>query len=442
MAQKPKMKKSGPKILSPQQLIIHELSQRIVKAQRPIRILDALKWGPEIRDAFFKSNCKALPPVDKDYYLHRDPLPFDPEEKKEEFYSIERDIRGRLGQFSGIGKIMARNCREYREVVRLLQKRGMPEFTEISQELYGSSEDAFYAGAPTLNDLAILVTQTLENIQDKVITEADEKRYSSEETVEILNERLRKYFDDPPGVVRVKLSDGILADSAAGAEIIKIRKGAHFSEREIKAFEVHEGWVHLGTTLNGLEQPICTFLSKGTPSCTQLQEGLATVMEIFTFSSYPGRVRRVTDRITAINLAEKGANFIEIFNYFRERGHNEEQSYNNAARVFRGSAPDKGPFTKDLTYSRGFVFIYNYVRLAIQRGLLSHIPLLFVGKIMLEDVHVLHDLLQDGTVVPPKYVPPQFKDLAALSAWMSYTLFLNRLNLQEMAAEYKQILQE
>lgn len=434
--------KKRPKIIAPQQRIIHELSERIVKAQRPIRILDGLKWGPEIREAFFKSNSKELPPVDHDYYERRDPLPYDPEVKKEEFYSIERDIRSKLGQFSGVGKIMARMCREYREVIRLLQKRGMTEFSEISQELYGSSEDAFYAGAPTLNDLAVLVTHALENIQDKVSGPSDEKKFTSEETVEILNDRLRKYFDDPPGVVRVKLSDGILADSAAGAEVIKIRKGVMFSEREIKAFEVHEGWVHLGTTLNGLAQPICTFLSKGAPSSTQAQEGLATVMEIFTFSSYPGRVRRVTDRITAINLAEKGANFIEIFNYFRERGHNEEQSYNNAARVFRGSAPDKGPFTKDLTYSRGFIFIYNYIRLAIQRGLLSHIPLLFVGKTILEDIHVLHDLMQDGTVVPPKYVPPQFKDLAALSAWMSYTLFLNKLNLEQMAVEYKQILQE
>lgn len=427
------------KTLNPQHQIIHDLSERIVKAQKPIRILDTLKWGPEIQADFFKHKCKKLPAIGVEYY-QRNPLPYDPHEKTEEFYQIERDIRGHIGQFSGVGKIMSRMCREYREVIRLIQARGTTEFSEISQELYGGSEDAFYANAPTLNDLAIFMTNTLMNIKDKVITKADEKTYTSEETVKILNEKLKAYFKDPEEQVRVKISDGILADSAAGAEFIKVRRAARFSEREIRLFEVHEGWVHLGTTLNGMEQPICTFLSKGAPSCTQLQEGLATVMEIFTFSSYPGRLLRVTDRVTAINMAQQGANFIDVFNFFCNRGNSEEQSYANAVRVFRGSAPDKGPFTKDLTYSRGFVFIYNYIRLAIQRGLLSRIPLLFVGKIILDDLAILDDLVEQGIVIPPKHVPPQFKDLAALSSWMSYTLFLNRLDLQQMAADYKQIL--
>lgn len=426
--------------LTTQQQTIHNLSERIVKAQQPIRILDALKWGNEIKEEFFKSGFKQLPAVDVDYY-QKIPLPYEPEKKKEEFYTIERDIRSQLGQFSGVGSIMQRMCREYREVIRLLQARGTTEFSKISQELYGSAEDAFYAGAPTLRDLATLVSSTLSNIHSQVITDADEKRFSSEEAVAILNERLSKYFDGTNNQIRVRISDGILADSAAGAENIKIRKGAFFSEREIRAFEIHEGWVHLGTTLNGLNQPICTFLSKGAPSSTSTQEGLATIMEIFTFSSYPQRVQRITDRVNAIYMAENGANFIEVFNFYRDSGVDDEQSYYAALRIFRGSAPDKGPFTKDLTYSRGFILIYNYIRLAIQRGLLAHIPLLFVGKTILEDLHLLYDLIEEGIVVPPKYIPPQFKDLAALSAWMCYSLFLNRLNLQQLAADYKNILQ-
>lgn len=433
--------KSKP-TLTPHQKMIRDLSDRLVKAQRPIRILDALKWGPEIKEEFFKSDFKKLPAVDAEYYKTNNPLPYDPEAKKEEFYALERDIRSQLGQFTGIGKIMTRMCREYREVIRLLQARGTKEFAEISQELYGGAADSFYAGAPTLNDLAIMMTDVLHKINEKVKTKDDEKCFSSEETVDILNNRLRAYFNDPEDRVRVKLSDGIVADAAAGAECIKIRKGAYFSEREINSLEIHEGWVHLGTTLNGMAQPVCTFLSKGAPSSTQMQEGLATVMEIFTFTSYPGRVMRITDRITAICMAEGGANFIDVFDFFRERGHSEDQSYLSATRVFRGSAPDLGPFTKDLTYSRGFVFIYNYIRLAIQRGLLGHIPMLFVGKTILEDIHVLYDLVDEGIVVPPKYVPPQFKDLAALSAWLGYTLFISSLNLKQMAKDFKQVLQE
>jgi uncharacterized protein (TIGR02421 family) len=198
----------------------------------------------------------------------------------------------------------------------------------------------------------------------------------------------------------------------------------------------------MGTTLNGLAQPVCTFLSKGPPSSTMTQEGLAIIIEIFTFASYPGRIKRLNDRVLAISMVEQGADFLDIFQFYRERGFNEEESYSYTNRVFRGSTPQGGPFTKDLVYSKGFVLIYNYIRLAIQRGLISRIPLLFTGKTTLEDQRILADLVEEGLVVSPQYVPPQFKDLAALSAWMSYSLFLNRLSLERIAADYKDILQE
>ena len=112
--------------------ILHTLSERIVIAQREIRILNAIKWPPDIKAQFFKKNCQEMPKVDLEMY-QTNPLEFDAALKIEEFYSIERDIRRQLGQFSGIGNIMIRMCREYREVIRMLQARGTPEFSKISQ---------------------------------------------------------------------------------------------------------------------------------------------------------------------------------------------------------------------------------------------------------------------------------------------------------------------
>lgn len=422
------------------QKVIYELSELIVAAQKPIRILDAIKWDAEVQQQFFKNKCKKLPHVSPQYYQEKNPLSFNPREKIAEFREIERNIRRKLGQYSGVGSIMQRMCREYTRVVHMLMARGTKKFTEISQELYGSSEDAFHIGAPTLNDLATLVTNTLSNIKDRVATRADDKIFTSEETVAILMERLAGYFTDAARGPRVELSDGIVADAAAGADRIKIHAGYMFSEREIRVFEIHEGWVHLGTTLNGMAQPVCTFLSKGPPSSTITQEGLAIITEVFTFSSYPKRVKRLTNRITAVNMAEEGANFLDVFNFYREQGMEEIDSYHSTTRVFRGSTPSGGPFTKDLSYSKGFILIYNYVRLAVQRGLVSNIPLLFVGKTTLEDIHIIGDLVEEGIVVPPRYVPPQFQDLAALSAWMCYSLFLNKLDLQRLATDFKAIL--
>jgi len=422
------------------QKVIYELSEQIVAAQKPIRILDSIKWDAQIQEHFFKHKFKKLPHVESHYYQDKNPLQYDPHKKIEEFFEIERMIRRKLGQYSGVGSIMQRMCREYSRVVEMLMARGTDKFTEISQELYGSSEDAFHIGAPTLNDLATLVTNTLANLKDQVKTAADDKVFTSEEAVAILGERLGTYFASANRNPRVELSDGILADAAAGADKIKIHKGYMFSEREIRTFEIHEGWVHLGTTLNGMAQPVCTFLSKGPPTSTITQEGLAIITEVFTFSSYPGRVKRLTNRITAVNMAEEGANFIDVFNFYRDQGMDEEDSYQSTTRVFRGSTPDGGPFTKDLSYSKGFILIYNYIRLAVQHGLVTQIPLLFVGKTTLEDIHILSDLAEEKIIVPPQYVPHQFQDLAALSAWMCYSLFLNKLDLQRLATDFKAIL--
>lgn len=203
---------------------------------------------------------------------------------------------------------------------------------------------------------------------------------------------------------------------------------------------MHEGWVHIATTLNGLSQPICTFLSKGPPSSTITQEGLGIIMEIFTFASFPQRLQHINNRITAIHMAEDGANFLDIYHFFLEHNLEPRAAYFSAARIFRGSTPDGLPFTKDLAYSKGFILIYNYIRLAVRNGLLDRIPLLFLGKISLEDLRIYADLLKENIIIPPKYIPPQFKDLAALSAWMCYSLFLNKINLDRLSLDYKEIL--
>src|SRR5262245_18191169 len=124
--------------LSPYESMVRALSDRLVEAQRPIRILDAIKWDDDVERAFFAKGCRELPPVTRDYYLAR-PVPFDVEEKLHEFHAIERDVRRQLGEFNAPGQIMARMCQEYREVVRLLKSRGTRAFAEISERLYGSS---------------------------------------------------------------------------------------------------------------------------------------------------------------------------------------------------------------------------------------------------------------------------------------------------------------
>src|SRR5690606_11931184 len=104
------------------------------------------------------------------------------------------------------------------------------------------------------------------------------------------------------------------------------------------------------------------------------------------------------------------------------------------------SLPNGLPFTKDLSYLKGFIMVYNYIQLAVGKGKLEQIPLLFCGKTTLEDMRTLSQLVDEGLVVAPKYLPPQFSDLNSLSAWMCFSNFLNHLSLDRIEADYANIL--
>ena len=418
------------------QLVIRSLSDRLVEAQAPIRVLDAIKWDDGLREAFFRNKCQSLPAVDADYYARR-PLGFDPAERLQLFQDIERDITRQLGTFNPVGQIMRRMCREYRMVIRMLEGRGTAEFGRISQELYGSASDAFHAGDPTITDLGIMLSESLSNIGNDLGREP--KTISAAEAVDILQARMNEAFPDDQAV-RVFESDGIVADAAAGADYIKIRSDALFNQRDLNILAVHEGMVHVATSLNGQHQPICTFLAKGPPSSTVTQEGLAILMEVITFNSYPARLRKLTNRTRAIQLAESGADFLEVFRFYQGEGYSDEDSYTNASRVFRGSSANGLPFTKDLAYLKGFILTYNYIQLAVRQGKLQQIPLLFCGKTTLEDMRTLGQLVEEGLVVPPRYLPAPFADLNALSAWMCFSGFLTKLSLDRIEADYANIL--
>ncbi|WP_437883704.1 flavohemoglobin expression-modulating QEGLA motif protein [Pseudomonas sp. LRF_L74] len=429
------MSKSKP--LDTYQQTIRTLSDRIVEAQTPIRVLDAIKWDESVKKGFLKARGKEMPAVDRAYYDSR-PLAFDASAKKLEFQNIERDITRQLGQFNPVGQIMRRMCKEYRMVIRMLEARGTADFGLISQELYGAASDAFHAGDPTLADLGLMLSDYLNNIASRSELQDEPKTLSAKDAVELLQTRLSAVFGDD--AIRVIESDGIVADAAAGADYIKVRADAMFNERDVRALEVHEGLVHVGTTLNGQNQPICTFLAKGPPSSTVTQEGLAILMEVIAFASYPTRLRKLTNRTRAIHMAEEGADFLQVFQFYQEQGYAMAESYGNASRVFRGSSPTGLPFTKDLSYLKGFIMIYNYIQLAVRKGKLEQIPLLFCGKTTLEDMRTLGQLVEEGLVTPPKYLPPQFRDLNALSAWMCFSNFLNHLSLDRIEADYANIL--
>ena len=136
----------------------------------------------------------------------------------------------------------------------------------------------------------------------------------------------------------------------------------------------------------------------------------------------PGR-----DRVVAVDLAEQGADFCEVYRYFLERGISEHDSYRVTQRVFRGGTLTGGSvFTKDISYVKGFVENVNFIRSAIQSGVPEIIPMLFVGKVTLDDLPLLYERYLECVIAGPKYLPSMFKDLNGLYVWFGFSSGSNK----------------
>jgi hypothetical protein len=188
----------------------------------------------------------------------------------------------------------------------------------------------------------------------------------------------------------VSLVDGAVANASASADEIKIKRGARFSPRDLRQIEFHEGQVHAATALNGRAQPMMAFLGVPIPRSTSTQEGLAVLTEFLTRSTSLPRVRRISDRVLAIQQAEEGATFLDVYRFFLARGNDPGAAFDGARRVFRGGVLEGGaPFTKDVCYLDGLLRVTNFLRVALVKGHLEYVPLFFAGKIEIEDVPLL-----------------------------------------------------
>lgn len=415
---------------------IKELSDRIVQAQRPIKVLSAINWDDSIKQGFFDSGFKKQPAVDREYYESK-PIKLHPDSTREQLRSIESDILARLGPISPAGTLMRFMCDQFRLTVDMIEARGTHRFSSMAALLYGTPSDVFHVGGPTVADLAKEMRLTLEANAMAIMEMEDDRSIPGTEAATALQQQLDASVGE--GVIDVRLDDGIASDAAAGSTYIKLRGDRFFSQRDIDLLEAHEGWIHVATTKNGLAQPVCTFLGKAAPRSTVTQEGLAVLTEMLNLRSHPRRLAKLMRRIEAIDRAADGASFLEVFAACRDDGLSDDDSWVTASRVFRGSLPDAGPFTKDLGYGKGLILTLLYVRMAIRFGKTGRIPMLFCGKVDLLDMATLHQLFDESLVERPAFIPPPFDDLPALASTLSLGRFTSQLDLDRMSADFARL---
>lgn len=405
----------APRLLT----FLREVSAEILEAQKPLRVIRVLDWPDEIEREFFARGASVLP--QPSYHV-----PPGVAEALAAFQSLTGRLRGE----NEIERFLARTCDSMATAARMLLSLGTRDFYHHSVELYGRPRGLTSDRRTTNLDLARHFEQVIATFAPPPSAD-DEPTLDAEAAAEGLRERFARFFPDQ--AVRVKLVDRLAGTASSTGGEIRLKRDARYSPRDVRQIEVHEGQVHLATSLNGRAQPVMTFLGMPTPRTARTQEGLAVFAEFITGSTSHARVRRLCERTFAIDMAESGASFLDLYRYYRERGHDEHASFDCARRVVRGGLVEGGgPFTKDGCYLDGFLRVTNFLRLALTKGQSPLVRLLFMGKLSLEDAPLFQRLAQEGILSEPAYLPRWATDLSFLTAFMSYVTFLGR---SDLAAE-------
>ncbi len=410
--------------------ILKEASNRIIDAQRGVRIISSITWPERVKKKFLASGARELP------VFTYPPLPFDPEKKKAQF----KEIMKMLDPRDDLMQILFDTCKQYSDVIEMLEARGTMSFYKISKKLYGSPSDSFMDKKITNLQLARHLDDILDIETDEKLAPPERKTIPARRAVSILKARFRKFF--PGEEIKVVLSRNIISDaSAAGAKKLKIKKGRFFSAGMLEYLEHHEGYIHIGTTLNGERQPLLKFLSKATPRSVKYNEGLAVFEEWVSKKLTVGRLLKLKDRIIGIHMAEEGADFVELYRFFIAAGrYNEDEAYEICRRVFRGgNVRGRAPFTKDSSYLEYFLRIYNFISVTLKLNVFHYIDFLFAGKVTIEDLPVLYRHFQSGEISYPLYLPAWAEDKRWLASHMSISSFLGLIDLRAVERHYEKL---
>ncbi len=395
---------------------LRRISDAILHAQRPIRVFRAINWGPRVHAQFFRRGARELP---RPQYP---PLGFERSDKVKELRSIRRQIRGK----NPVESLLRRRCDEFILAVELLAARGTRRFYELSQRLYGDPRDRF--PDHNVDNLAIArLWASRPRARD------EELAYSAEEAAAKVADICAPYLGGP---VRVIVRTRLTANAAAGATHITLRKGARFSERRVRALAHHEGLWHVLTSMNGYRQPVLTVMGVGLPRHTESQEGTGIVSEYLAGHITDERYIELGERTIAVDMAARGADFLEVYRYLLARFPPEKAAL-MSERVFRGGVLEGGaPFTKDAAYQRGYCRAFNFLRSALEQRDVDLVRAYLAGKMSVDDAELVRDLIDEGVCVGPVFLPEWFIDIDKLNATATHSVTMNRFSLPSVTRYY------
>jgi uncharacterized protein (TIGR02421 family) len=332
-----------------------------------------------------------------------------------------------------LGAYIARTCESWHVATLLLESLGTPEITEHSIRLFGKPGDHLPGDGPSNIEAAQHFIAISDELDRELATTTMPDNISAETLQIDLQAKLDAFFVHHK--ITVVLDPCLIAKAAAGPTRIRLRTAAAFSEYDRQQLLEHEAFVHSLTALNGREQPYLKSLARSSPRVTATQEGLATFAEQITGAIDIDRMKRISLRIIAIDMALSGASFLDVFDFFESSGQSPTDSFTSAQRVFRGAPLAGGSaFTKDTVYLHGLLSVHTFFRWALRNRRLRLCRMLFAGKMALQDVLRFEPLYDEGFLAPPLYIPPWVQRANGLAGMLAFSLFANKIRLDNVDA--------
>ena len=401
------------------------LDERLVKAVRGIRLLSLASWPADAQTRFLAGVARgqqALPAI---------------EYPRLDFGDARRElaaIAAAADPAHPLGCYLRDSVHSWDIAAQLLESLGTPTVTTHSVVLFGTPEECLPGDGPTTREAAGHFIAIANDLDHELLAPEEHVPVSATALQLQLQTDLDEFFDGR--VITVELDPTLIAKAAAGATRIRLRHGAAFSDYDRRQLLQHEALVHSLTALNGREQTVLPSLALASPRVTATQEGLATFAEQITGSIDIERMKRISLRIEAVAMALAGADFIQVFDYFRDAGQSQAESFSSAQRVFRGVPTTGGSaFTKDTVYLRGLIGVHTFFRRSLQQDRLRLCRRLFAGKMTLDDVAAFEPLFEDGVLAPPRWLPRWVSRANGLAGVLAFSLFANRIRLDRLSAD-------
>jgi uncharacterized protein (TIGR02421 family) len=395
---------------------------------KPMKVLSTLAWPGSTREQFLGGGADTMP---EPSYPSIDPGPV---------LDGVAAARRLLRPGSVVDDWLEGEARAVEATALMLSSVGTRAFHAYSRQVYGVPTQPLRYDPTTPLDMAERVLTALAELREADLVRPQPRLRSGEDVAESLAAAVTEHFgDDAPEVLLV---DELSANAVASTSRIKVRRDAKFTKKDAAQLLNHEAYIHVATGLNGRAQVDLPILAIGHPGTTRTQEGLAVYSEYVSGTLELDRLRRLADRVIAVQMVIDGADFIELYRWFLERSPGPEQAFESTRRIFRGAPLDGGaPFTKDCVYISGFLAVATFIRAAFAAARSDTLGLLFAGKLDLYAVPALAELRRAGLCLPARFLPPWAADPGWVLSHLTLATFMAGVDLSQVAAAIGDLLE-